>query len=61
MNLDDLLGSNDPSGVQLFGSFGCQNDGCLEEAEEAEYFADLKVLKWECSSGHKSKIEEFNM
>jgi len=34
---------------------------CDEEVELAKYFPNENLLIWECSKGHKSIIEGFNL
>jgi hypothetical protein len=46
-----------PKGMEISGSFGCQT--CYEQCDEAEYFMVEKILKWKCSEGHISYVEEF--
>lgn len=46
-----------PKGMEIDGSFGCQV--CYEQVEEAEYFQVERILKWKCSQGHVSFIEDF--
>lgn len=46
-----------PKGIPVDGAFGCQT--CYEQCEDAEYFRVEKILKWKCSEGHVSYIEDF--
>lgn len=46
-----------PEGVIIDGTFGCQR--CSESVDEAEYFPVEKFLRWKCSQGHLSYIEDF--
>lgn len=43
----------------LDGTYGCQT--CDEHVEEAEWFITQKILRWKCSAGHMSFIEEFSL
>lgn len=46
-----------PEGVVIDGTFGCQR--CQEQANEAEWFVNEKILQWSCPDGHLSYIEDF--
>lgn len=46
-----------PEGMEISGAFGCQT--CHEQVDDAEYFNIEKILKWKCSQGHVSYIEDF--
>lgn len=46
-----------PKGMPVDGAFGCQT--CYEQCDDAEYFRVEKILKWTCSEGHISYIEDF--
>jgi hypothetical protein len=46
-----------PKGMVIDGGFSCQE--CFEQVDEAEYFRLEKILKWKCSEGHISYVEEF--
>lgn len=48
-----------PRGMEISGSFGCQV--CFEQCDDAEYFRIEKILKWTCSEGHVSYVEEFDI
>ena len=46
-----------PVGIPIDGGFGCQV--CHEHVDVAEYFNVEKILKWKCSEGHISYVEDF--
>lgn len=46
-----------PKGMPIDGGFSCQT--CYEQVDEAEYFRMEKILRWKCSEGHVSYVEEF--
>jgi hypothetical protein len=46
-----------PEGMPVEGGFSCQT--CYEQVDVAEYFRIEKILKWKCSEGHISYVEEF--
>ncbi|XAO35260.1 hypothetical protein SEA_FRANCOB_64 [Streptomyces phage Francob] len=46
-----------PQGTPVDGGFSCMT--CYEQVDEAEYFRVEKILKWKCSEGHVSYVEEF--
>lgn len=46
-----------PKGELIEGGFMCQT--CHEQCDDAEYFRIEKILKWKCSEGHISYVEEF--
>jgi hypothetical protein len=46
-----------PKGMEIDGAFGCQT--CFEQCDIAEYFGLERILKWKCSLGHISYIEDF--
>jgi len=46
-----------PKGLPVAGAFGCQT--CFEQVDDAEYFQIEKILKWKCSEGHISYVEDF--
>jgi hypothetical protein len=46
-----------PKGTPIDGTFSCQE--CHEYCDEAEYFRVEKILKWACSQGHISYVEDF--
>jgi hypothetical protein len=46
-----------PKGIHVDGAFGCQT--CYEQCDDAEYFRVEKILKWTCSEGHVSYVEDF--
>ena len=46
-----------PKGLEISGAFGCQT--CHEQCDDAEYFPIEKILKWKCSEGHISYVEDF--
>jgi hypothetical protein len=48
-----------PKGAIVEGGFSCQE--CYEQVDEAEYFRIEKILKWKCSEGHVSYVEEFTL
>jgi hypothetical protein len=48
-----------PKGMEISGAFGCQT--CREQCDDAEYFRIEKILKWKCSEGHISYIEDFEL
>jgi len=49
--------SEKPKGFEIDGAFGCQT--CFEQCDIAEYFSVEKILKWKCSEGHISFVEDF--
>jgi len=63
MKLTDFLSKSSPGeapkGIVIDGAFGCQT--CYEQCDEAEYFPIEKILRWKCSEGHMSYIEEFTL
>lgn len=48
-----------PKGEVLDLSLGCQT--CMEQVSEAEYFQQQRILKWTCSQGHLSYIEDWSL
>jgi len=46
-----------PKGMDISGAFGCQT--CHEQCDDAQYFNVEKILKWTCSKGHISYVEDF--
>lgn len=48
-----------PKGEVMYLSLGCQS--CAEQCEEAEFFQAEKILKWTCSEGHISYIEDWGI
>lgn len=48
-----------PKGEIMELSLGCQT--CMEQVEQAEFFRAAKILKWTCSEGHVSYIEDWNL
>lgn len=45
--------------MTIEGSFGCQF--CFEQVGDATYYAVQKLLKWTCSEGHVSFVEDFSL
>lgn len=48
-----------PKGEVMYLSLGCQS--CMEQCEEAEYFAAAKILRWTCPQGHLNYIEDWSL
>lgn len=46
-----------PKGMEVSGAFSCQE--CFEQCDDAEYFRMEKILRWVCSEGHISYVEDF--
>jgi hypothetical protein len=48
-----------PKGLVIDGSFACMT--CEEIVDEAVLLPVERIVAWECSLGHKSAIENFNL
>lgn len=48
-----------PKGKMIEGNFACQD--CFEVVYEGEVFRIEKILKWKCSQGHVSFIENWTL
>lgn len=48
-----------PKGEVMELSLGCQT--CNEQVDEQEFFQQAKILKWTCSKGHLSYIEDWSL
>lgn len=48
-----------PKGIVIDGSFSCMT--CEEIVDEALLLPVERIVAWECSAGHKSVIENFNL
>ena len=45
--------------LEIDGAFDCTI--CHEHVEVAEFFSEIKLLRWTCGLGHVSTIEEFSL
>lgn len=48
-----------PPFESIEGNYLCQM--CRESIDEADYFFNDSVLRWKCSKGHVSFLENFNL
>ena len=60
MNFNDFINKDSqPEGIEIDGTFQCQT--CHQYVDTALIIANKKILKWTCSQGHDSFIEEFSI
>jgi len=60
--LSDFMSSGEQpkaAKIDLEVDVSCQI--CFEYVDDAEYYPIEKLLKWKCSQGHVSFIEEFRL